>query len=490
MSPLNLTLPILLAALAQPPATSHELAPRDTHSINAVLQDSSWSALHDVQGLDDADEVTRIRTHLYHVIDELSAASTTHLSSAQLERRERLIIELTDYANAGVFPARQPGDGFDGRRPRFIDHRGVHCAVGELVQRSGHAHLASSINQEHEFSYVYQIDEPGLLAWARHAGFSVRELAMIQPSYSSPPQKESVLRSLERVKSDVTVTCGESHAIPKSMRVSIQGDESGTITITAPDKNLDGFERCFIDKMTDKVQSRGGAWRSRPIPFEATTTVEFDALDHIVAERLKTTHTTSGASQCFPRPGALSKLAHIHVRGDDRGTTLSVRTEPRNTAIEACLTESFAEHVLDFGPTVNAFDFSIARELEPLHASHRLEQMLRSTAPRAASECHVKGAPETLNVAIASSVEAQRVDVTIGDGTPEFKECLKGKLDEYFDMAMRVSRQLEDGSYERYWRVDADAAARVDFDVITPEEQARRDEEIRKQMEIERSKFY
>lgn len=489
MSPLNLTLPILLAALAQPPATSHELAPRDTHSINAVLQDSSWSALHDVQGLDDADEVTRIRTHLYHVIDELSAASTTHLSSAQLERRERLIIELTDYANAGVFPARQPGDGFDGRRPRFIDHRGVHCAVGELVQRSGHAHLASSINQEHEFSYVYQIDEPGLLAWASHAGFSVRELAMIQPSYSPPPNKANVLHALEYAMDNATVACSTAHHIPESAHLTVKGDSSGNVTIK-PGSKRDGFERCLAETLGQNARIGGGAWDSQPEPFRTSKTFTIKPLGKLLEQRLQSVHTTDGASQCFPRPGALSKLAHIHVRGDDRGTTLSVITEPRNEEIEACLVGSFAERILDFGPTANAFSHSITRDLEPLHASHRLEQMLRSTAPRAASECHDKGAPETLNVAIASSVEAQRVDVTIGGGAPEFKECLKGKLDEYFDMAMRVSRQLEDGSYERYWRVDADAAARVDFDVITPEEQARRDEEIRKQMELERSKFH
>lgn len=100
--------------------------------------------------------------------------------------REAALDELERYIARGEFP-RRTDDTFAGRRPRFIDDRGVHCAVGHLIAASGEAELARAINATHEYDYVRDIDEPALVAWAKRAGFTLDELAMIQPTYGEMP---------------------------------------------------------------------------------------------------------------------------------------------------------------------------------------------------------------------------------------------------------------------------------------------------------------
>ncbi len=155
--------------------------------INAVIGDVSWMSLHD-SAPESVDEKTRIRAHLNYVIAKLRAADTSHLALAQQQRRTHSLDHLADYTTAGIFPRRAPNDGFlNSRRPRFIDDRGVHCAVGELIRHSGHPALAQTINKHWEFAHVQEMHSPELVAWAELHGFSVVELAMIQPMYASGP---------------------------------------------------------------------------------------------------------------------------------------------------------------------------------------------------------------------------------------------------------------------------------------------------------------
>ena len=46
---------------------------------------------------------------------------------------------------------------------------------------------AERINAEYKHAYVPDIDAPVLAEWAAEAGFTIRELAMIQPAYDDPP---------------------------------------------------------------------------------------------------------------------------------------------------------------------------------------------------------------------------------------------------------------------------------------------------------------
>ena len=153
--------------------------------INPVLGDFSAVACGLIPH--QLDDNLRIQTHLRFVCRYLELADTDHLSTTQLQNRRHLIKALSDYADAGIFPQRQT-DSFRIRRPRFIDHRGVHCAVGHLIEfTDGHA-LPEQINQRHEFDYIADFDMDEVAQWADVNGLSQLECAMIQPQYLDPSQ--------------------------------------------------------------------------------------------------------------------------------------------------------------------------------------------------------------------------------------------------------------------------------------------------------------
>lgn len=154
--------------------------------INAVIGDASWIARTGTAPSAHSDERARIRVHLQYVAERLAAADVDHLDAEQREARARALDMLRSYAARGEFPRRAAGDGFGARRPRFIDDRGVHCAVGELIRVSGHPALARAIDRRWSYAYVPDMRAPALNDWARSHGFSVTELATIQPSYGPP----------------------------------------------------------------------------------------------------------------------------------------------------------------------------------------------------------------------------------------------------------------------------------------------------------------
>lgn len=161
------------------PAGAHE-------TVNAVLGDVSWHASGGHGAPKSASESERITRHLAYVEMVLRKRDVRHLSDAQRRARLSMLDVLAAYWRNGRFP-RRTGDGFSGRRPRFIDDRGVHCAVGHLLAASGDGSLARSIQERFEYAYVANIDEPALGAWAKEHGFSVTELAMIKPGYGPLP---------------------------------------------------------------------------------------------------------------------------------------------------------------------------------------------------------------------------------------------------------------------------------------------------------------
>jgi len=88
---------------------------------------------------------------------------------------------LHAYALAGVFPRHTRALG--GRRPRFVDEQGRDCAVGALIRESVGPALVEAVRAAHELDYVLDMHEPALSAWASDHGFTLRELAEIQPTY-------------------------------------------------------------------------------------------------------------------------------------------------------------------------------------------------------------------------------------------------------------------------------------------------------------------
>jgi len=121
-----------------------------------------------------------IAVHLMLVEKTLKAKDVSYLSAAQKENRFELLDGLNGYWKAGVFPV---NDYVAYKTPVFIDRIGTHCAVGYLMQQSGAEALAQQINTEQKFAYVHEIKVEGLKAWADANGFTVDELAWIQPGY-------------------------------------------------------------------------------------------------------------------------------------------------------------------------------------------------------------------------------------------------------------------------------------------------------------------
>lgn len=158
--------------------------------INAIVGDASY--LQKFGNLPDnqTDDVLRIQTHLEYVEKALRATDVSHLSTAAQENRLGLLGDLHNYWMAGKFP--QLPVPFESRQPCFIDDAGTLCAVGYLVGQSEGLKVAEEINRKHRFEYVMEMNDPMLDLWAEQNGFTLKELAMIQPTYSWEPRPEPI----------------------------------------------------------------------------------------------------------------------------------------------------------------------------------------------------------------------------------------------------------------------------------------------------------
>ena len=125
-------------------------------------------------------DIDRIQYHLFSVIEVLTNSNVDHLGIAQQSNRAQLLKILSQYAQLKEFPQ---NTNHSERRPYFIDHRGVHCAVGFLMAQSGYAELAKRISANDNYVCVKELDVDGVEEWARWSGFSIQELALIQPGY-------------------------------------------------------------------------------------------------------------------------------------------------------------------------------------------------------------------------------------------------------------------------------------------------------------------
>lgn len=121
-----------------------------------------------------------LQRHLFSVYNILSNRSTDHLTRAQKQARQSHLKTLKSYAQRGLFPKNH---FFQGRRPVFIDPDGTHCAVGYLIKESGDGWLSQKISRNMNYAYVLDMDDNDLVAWQQESGFTVEELAWIQPGY-------------------------------------------------------------------------------------------------------------------------------------------------------------------------------------------------------------------------------------------------------------------------------------------------------------------
>ncbi len=123
-----------------------------------------------------------IRTHLRLVEATLRQRDVRHLSAAQQRHRFQCLDNLHTYWQTGNFPI---NDQYAFRTPIFIDPYDNFCAVGYLLKASGNEGVSRMIAAKTNLAYVKEMKYPEVGAWAADNGFTVAELAWIQPGYPS-----------------------------------------------------------------------------------------------------------------------------------------------------------------------------------------------------------------------------------------------------------------------------------------------------------------
>jgi Secretion system C-terminal sorting domain len=121
-----------------------------------------------------------IQFHLQETEMLLRNRNTSNLTSAQTLQRAKLLDILHNYSLAGNFPKNTLHQN---RQPYFIDDFNTYCAVGYLMQQSGADNITREINNTQNYNYIADINHPKLMNWVQQSGFSIDELALIQPGY-------------------------------------------------------------------------------------------------------------------------------------------------------------------------------------------------------------------------------------------------------------------------------------------------------------------
>lgn len=149
-------------------------------SLNPIVGDSGYISTFGTSPNAQATECERITSHLQFVHQRLSALKESKLTSEQAANRKHCLNLLAAYISEGRFPENRE---FPVRRPIFIDDDGTYCAVGYLIRQTAGAEAAQAIDARHHGDYLLDMDADLLRPWADANGFSLKELAMIQPSY-------------------------------------------------------------------------------------------------------------------------------------------------------------------------------------------------------------------------------------------------------------------------------------------------------------------
>lgn len=315
--------------------------------INGVIGDASWIALHGSPP--DARATQRIPVHLRFVADRLSTADVSHLTASQRSRRRQALAHLRRYTERGVFPRRRPDDGYGQRRPRFIDDRGVHCAVGELIRASGHAELARAIDRRWSMAYVRRMRSPALLTWARDHGFTVDELAMIQPYYGPALRAANFEMWLMPRLDALTLSCAARGPVPRSLTFGLL--ERGGLQVELIGETT-AFARCVSSLLRGRAISTWQPGEKRPwktrgpeaVPLDRRLTVPLEQPREIVLDRVRTRKLDQQHTRCWSTGDAPARHVAIRVvTGGPKPLVVEARTTPRDSAAESC----FAAHMRD-----------------------------------------------------------------------------------------------------------------------------------------------
>lgn len=155
---------------------------RPITTINPELGDESFVATFGRLPTEHDDVALRVATHVGYVARQLRDRDVSH------PRRSALLDALDSYVAAGSFPASETDHGL---LPTFVDPSGVRCAVAHLVETTAGTAAMTALDRDHHNDYIADLaGDPRFVAWAADSGFTLEELAWIQPSYPPPPPPE------------------------------------------------------------------------------------------------------------------------------------------------------------------------------------------------------------------------------------------------------------------------------------------------------------
>ncbi|MFN0249882.1 MAG: hypothetical protein ACKV2T_23565 [Kofleriaceae bacterium] len=445
---------------------------RADREINVVVGDASWAGR--TYPPDQGDEVTRIRTHLRFVHAMLADRDVSALSPAQRMARTASLADLVRYIERGVFP-RRTDDAYDGRRPRFIDDRGVHCAVGQLLADSGHTDLARSIDARFEYAHVRDIDEPPLVAWASAHGFTVDELAMIQPGYARPPTLESARETIVSAKDIIALSCARKHPAMKRLQVVVQTDDDGAINVST--KSSAPFARCFARGANGLDRGRH-AFDGNIRTFAFLLTLDFTSPQKLLDERV-----ARWSPSCSPAPGVIAREVIVDVTSSREGFVVRAASSPSNAIVDACLARNAKDTFADFGAGVWTLRAQKTIKLWPRVTLDA--QTLKHYAIDEATNCLPAPAKkQTAKVAVSARIDDPRFTVT-ATGSPDFATCMSEALNKRFGQHFR-SRYFNGEKHVEFFRIDAPVDVAVTFELESHQSRTKRLEEMERRREQER----
>jgi hypothetical protein len=419
-------------------------------------------------------EAARVHAHLVAARAWVQSHDTAALTPAQRHERAAALANLDRYIEIGEFP-RRTDDAFAGLRPRFIDDRGVHCAVGYMIASSGEPALARAINRDFEYAYVRDIASPVLLAWATDHGFTVEELARIQPSYRGPPTSQGVKHELEESKDDFLLTCADE-APPTSVKVVATGDEDGRVRITAV-AGADRFATCFAEVARKVEEHGGGAYMPSPTPFSLTIELSLSTPNQLLAARIR--NRLGIPPECAPKPGATPSHATVEIGTEFERMAVHVTTAPTNAAINECIQTYLEAGLRDF-ITVPGLAFKERMKLPRMESSGVRDAVLRH-APTIATDCYVaETAPAKLTVTVTAAKDDKAFTIATDTKNETFARCLADKL----------APKLR-GAFTKkgYFRIDNAITATLTFAIETPTARDQRLAKAREAAKKQRSKM-
>ena len=235
---------------------SADAAPRRAGANHHLGDDSFVAAFGRAPTVADGEKL-RMHVHLRYVHDLLAARSAT--SPGLSARRTELLGYLADYLAAGITPV---NDYVPYRNPVFIDRAGRICAVGYLIERSVGRSVAEGIAATHRLDYLEDIAAtmPEVSRWIATSGFTLDELASIQPGYPGPDVQHQTGWLVAREDNEFQAPLGEP--LPAD---GVYADEDTGMTGTFRGGQMIGVWTRTVDGITigKGTFTRGsGTWTS------------------------------------------------------------------------------------------------------------------------------------------------------------------------------------------------------------------------------------